>query len=57
VSRPTICERNADRKSRVIGELSNVQTPLMRNAAVSRIVEDETLKDDLKRKLAFEEVI
>jgi hypothetical protein len=56
VSRPTTCERNTDRKSRAIGELSNLQTPLMRNAAISRIVDDETLKDELKRKLAFEEV-
>ncbi len=57
VHRPTTCERNTERKGRVAGELSNLQTPLMRNASVSRIVEDEPLKDELKRKLAFEEVV
>ena len=46
-------EKIADRRSK---DLVNAQTPFMRSAAISRTNEEEPPKDELKRKLAFEEV-
>ena len=46
-------DKNVERKSK---DISNVQTPFMRSTTVLRTCEEEVPKDDLKRKLAFEEV-
>jgi hypothetical protein len=47
-------DKIAERKGK---DLSDAQTPSMRSAAVSRTTEEDTAKDVLKRKLAFEEVL